>query len=274
MIQTNYGSDDDLRGLLDEYNVHIVICTFAMDFADASDAQLSLIRAADRAVSVKRFIPSEFNVDYDLGDDALPYPDKRFHAVARRQLEKTSLEYTYIYPGMFSDYFGMPHVSTHLRELSLLADPESGLAYLPDDGNAKMATCYTRDVAWYTALALELEKWPRVLTVASSTVTPNQLVALIDKSLGRKLKVTYQPIEQLKDRSATLLPRLEQLASQFPGGIDQVKGLKGDLEASIALGAYDFTDLKDDHLDLVEFFKGKTDPPKTIEELITVWKDH
>lgn len=258
--------------LLKAYKVHTVICTFALDFQAASNSQLTLIRAANQATCVKRFIPSEFNVDYDQTDDVLPYPDKKFHTVARREVERTSLEFAYIYPGMFMGYFGMPNISTHLRELCLFTDATNGIAVVPGDGNAKMAMSYTKHVARYTALALEPDSRPRVMTTASSTATPNELVSLVEKNLGHTLAMTYQPISVLLRHENVVLPRNIPIAEHFPGGLEQLTALSSDLGASIALGAYDFSRLPS-HLDLVEHFAGKTVPPMRVEELIEMaWK--
>lgn len=269
IIQTDYNSEDSLVELLDKHKINTVVCTFALDFQAASDAQITLIKAAERATSVTRFIPSEFNVDYDQDDDLLPYPDKKYHTVARRELEKTTtLEYSYIYPGMFMDYFGMPNISTHLRELCLFVDPTNGVALVPGDGETKMATSYTKDIARYTALALGLDKWPRVMTTASSTVTINELVALVNRNLDIPLKTTYQPLSSLlKHQDRTMLPRNVPIAEHFPEGVEQLSALLADLGASVALGAYDFSRLAG-HLDLVEHFAGETTPPMRIEELL------
>ncbi|KAM3506529.1 hypothetical protein MY11210_007521 [Beauveria gryllotalpidicola] len=272
IIQTDYSSEEALAELLIQHNCHAVICAFGLDFQAASDSQLTLIRAAERAPCVKRFIPSEFNVDYDLPDDVLPYPDKRFHTVARRALEKTSLEFTYIYPGMFMDYFGMPdNVSTlHLRELCLFVDAANGVALLPGDGDTKMAASYTGDVARYTALALGLDKWPLVMTTASSAPTLNELVSMVSKSLGRDLDVEYQSVSALQKRiDSRILPRNVAIAEHFPGGVTQLSALLADLGASVALGAYDFSKLKGE-LNLVNYFYDKTTPPMTIEKLLDI----
>ncbi|KAF7558186.1 hypothetical protein G7Z17_g127 [Cylindrodendrum hubeiense] len=272
LIQTDYSSEPEVAELLAKHNIHTVICTFALDFQAASDSQITLIRAADQASSVKRFIPSEFNVDYDLGDDVLPYPDKKFHAVGRRELEKTSLEFSYIYPGMFMDYFGMPNITTHLRELFVVIDPTNGVAYVPGDGNTKLAMSFTKDVAKYTALALELDKWPRVMTTVSSSMTLNEIIALTEKNLGRKLKVTYQSVPALLKHESLTLPGNIAVAEQFPGGVAQITALTADLEASMALGAYDFDKLPS-HLNLVDHFAGRTETPTKIEDILELaWK--
>ncbi|KAK3300633.1 uncharacterized protein B0H64DRAFT_315727 [Chaetomium fimeti] len=276
--KTDYSSEDALVEQLTKRNVRVVICTFIMDCDSASDAQLCLIRAADRCPCVERFIPSEFNVEYDVDDGILPYPEKRFHVAARRALEKTtSLEYAYIYPGMFMDYFGLPRVPSSLRPLCFFVDPENGLAVLPGDGEARMSMTFTTDAARYIALALELDKWPRVMTTASSTVSLNELVALFEKSLGRKLQVRYQPVEKLLRHEAFDLPTNVDIAGRFPdrfpGGLEQLRGLIADLEAGVAVGAFDFGNLRGD-LNLVEAFQETSPAPKLIEDLVEeAWKD-
>ncbi|RYP12418.1 hypothetical protein DL765_007348 [Monosporascus sp. GIB2] len=248
-----------------------------MDCDSASEAQIRLIRAADQCPCVRRFIPSEFNVEYNVGDNVLPYPEKRFHIAARQELEKTStLEYAYIYPGMFMDYFGLPRVISNLRPLCFFIDPANGQAVLPGDGEAKMSMTFTTDAARYIALALELDEWPRILTTAASTVSLNELVRLVEKSMGRKLEVHYQPVEKLLKHETVDLPTNVNIAKEypwrFPQGLVQLRALVADLEAGVALGAFDFGKLNE-HLDLVKVFEGKVPAPKRIEELIEeAWK--
>ncbi|KAI4599793.1 hypothetical protein KJ359_001529 [Pestalotiopsis sp. 9143b] len=272
LIHTDYSSEESLVQQLAERQVNVIICAFIMDCDSASEAEIRLIRAADKCASVKRFVPSEFNVEYDVGDDVLPYPEKRFHLAARRELEKTStFEYAYVYPGMFMDYFGMPKVETNLRPLCFFVDPEKGLAVLPDDGEARMSMTFTTDAARYIALALDVEKWPRILTTVVSTVSLNELVKLVEKSLGRKLQVLYQPLGKLLKHEAIDLPTNLQIAKEyperFPGGLGQLRGLIADLEAGVALGAYDLSKLTG-HLDLVKVFEGAASGPRKIEDLI------
>ncbi|KAM3563822.1 hypothetical protein MY1884_001082 [Beauveria asiatica] len=270
IIQTDYSCEEALAELLVQHSCHTVICALGLDFQAASDSQLTLIRAAQRAPCVQRFIPSEFNVDYDLPDHVLPYPHKRFHTVARRALEQTSLEFAYIYPGMFMDYFGMPNVSTHLGELCLFVDATNGVALLPGDGETSMAASYTKDVARYTALALELDKWPLVMTTASSALTLNELAGMVSRRLGRDLDVEYQSVSALQNHSdGRILPRNKAIAEHFPGGVKQLSALLAELGASVALGSYDFSKLNGE-LNLVEYFSGKTTPPMTIEKLLDV----
>lgn len=276
LVETDYSSEADLVVLLEQHKIDTVICAFALDFDAASKSQLTLIRAAESAKSVKRFVPSEFNVDYDQPDEVLPYADKRFHTVARRELEKTNLEYTYIYSGMFMDYFGMPNIHGYTRALYLIVDPANRVALIPGDGKARMAVSLTKDVAYYLSRAIELTTWPRIMTVVADTITSNDLVKLIETPLGTTLKVTYQPISILSSHQNDVLPSNVPVSEHFPEGLEQVKALTADLESSIALGAYDFTNIGE-HLDLVAKFSQDKSPVRIEEFLRRAWgknKDH
>ncbi|KAH9898628.1 NmrA-like family protein [Xylariomycetidae sp. FL2044] len=277
IIHTDY-SEESLVERLTEKKVTVVISTLIMDCDSASDAQLRLIRAAEKCTYVSRFIPSEFNVEYDVGDDILPYPEKKYHIAARQELAKTTtLEYAYVYPGMFMDYFGMPKVPSSLRPLCFFIDPAKGMAVLPGDGEARMSMTFTTDAARYLALALEVDKWSRILTTAASTVSLNELVRLVEKSLGRRLEVRYQPVEKLLRHETIDLPTnldiAEDYPERFPQGLTQLRGLIADLEAGVALGAFDLGTLGGGCLDLVKAFEGKVPDPRRIDDLIEeAWK--
>lgn len=59
-VQTDYDDHSTLVQELERHAVQTVICAIGMLGDDCSQAQLSLIRAADQASTVKRFITSEF----------------------------------------------------------------------------------------------------------------------------------------------------------------------------------------------------------------------
>lgn len=272
VIVNDYSSEDSLISQLAEKKIDVVICAFIMDSDEVAASQNHLIAAADKCPCTRRFIPSEYNVEYDVGDDVLPYPEKKYHVAARRVLEKTTLEYTLIYPGMFMDYFGMPRVASSLRPLCFFVDPMNVQAILPGDGEAKMSMTFTTDAARYIALALDLPKWPRIMTTAVSTVTLNELVRLIEKSMRKKLQVRYQPVEALVKHEvhdlSTNIDIARDYPDRFPLGMGQLRGLIADLEAGVAFGAFDFDRMADDHCNLAKEFAGKCKAPQTIERLV------
>lgn len=141
-----------------------------------------------------------------------------------------------------------------------------------------MSMAFTTDAARYVALALDLAKWPRVLSTVTSTVTLNELVRLAEKNLGYTMTVRYQSVEKLlrHEPLADLLGNVDiatAFPNRFPGGLDQVRALVADLEAGVALGAYDLSGLIDKEqgcLDLVRAFEGLegVPPPRRIEEFM------
>ncbi|KAI1318475.1 hypothetical protein F5Y16DRAFT_418533 [Xylariaceae sp. FL0255] len=272
--------------------------------------QLTGTKASVRSPCTHRFIPSEFSIEYDVVDNNILPFEKRAHLAARNELENRTrtLKYTYIYPGMCMDHFGTPRGPSHVRPLLLFTDPANGVAILPGDGEAKMGMCFSTDTARYVALALDMAPgtWARVMTTVTSTVNLNELVGLIEKGLGRKLAVRYQPVERyLKtqkqnwnnrvqivshdiDEASTLadLPGNVDIAKnhpeRFPDGISQLRAFVAELEGAVALGAYDHSALVKNGgrgtgcLDLVRMFEGREDvpTPKRIEEfMIEVWRE-
>ncbi|KAK5215986.1 hypothetical protein LTR72_010960 [Exophiala xenobiotica] len=69
--EVDYTNVAQLTEVLASHKVHTVVSALNVDFQSVSDAQLSLIEAAAAARCVKRFVPSEYNVDYDLNDAIL-----------------------------------------------------------------------------------------------------------------------------------------------------------------------------------------------------------
>ncbi|GME39296.1 hypothetical protein F5Y13DRAFT_155325 [Neofusicoccum parvum] len=68
-LEVDYSNVPVLAEVLAAHNIGTVISALNMDSQNASDAQISLIQAASASGSVTRFIPSDFNVDYDVSDE-------------------------------------------------------------------------------------------------------------------------------------------------------------------------------------------------------------
>ena len=263
-LQTDYKDVGEMTALLESKNIHTIISTLNVDFPLVSEAQVRLIEAAGLSNTVKRFAPSEFNVDYDLGDDILPYPEKKFHVAARRAVEKTNLEYTFFYPGMFMDYFALPRLQTHMRPIYTVLDLEHDEVAVPGDGSAVMSLTYTQDVARFVAASLDLEAWPRVSLIIGSQLTLNELVGKAERIKGEKLEVRYDSLESLRAHSARLLTSNLSIGELFEGGPAQLNALLCDLGAAIALGAYNIAEAKDG-VNLVQLLEGRLERPVDID---------
>ena len=112
------------------------------------------------------------------------------------------------------------------------------------------------------------------MITAVETITLNELVAMVEKHSGKRLQVQYQPVEELLRRNPVEdLPGNVQISKdfpqRFPGGLEQVRALVADLEASVALGAYDFGRLEEGgYVDLVKLFEGREPKPRGLGDLL------
>lgn len=253
--------------LLESKKVHTIISALNVDFQSVCDAQVRLIEAAAASSCVQRFAPSEYNVDYDLDDSVLPYPEKRFHVASRRALEKTRLEYTYFYPGMFMDYFALPRIETHMRPIYTVLDLEHNEVAIPGTGSAVMAMAYTKDVARYIAASLDLDRWPKVSLIIGSQPTVEELAQLAQRITGEKLDIRYDSLDTLKKHSARLLTSNEAVGNLFDGGPEQLKALLCDLGGAIACGAYNIAQSKNG-VDLVSLLGDRIEKPIAIEAFL------
>ena len=68
-LLTNYDDEEDLTQLLNDHNVHTVISALNPPMPEVFEAEIRLIRAAVAAENVRRFVPSQFAIDYEKGDE-------------------------------------------------------------------------------------------------------------------------------------------------------------------------------------------------------------
>jgi hypothetical protein len=61
-------------------------------------------------------------------------------------LKKTSLEHTRFYVGFFLDYWGYPHVPTHVTPLTMAVDMQNEFAALPGTGTTPISFVHTVDI--------------------------------------------------------------------------------------------------------------------------------
>jgi uncharacterized protein YbjT (DUF2867 family) len=135
-----------------------------------------LIDAAKQQ-SVKRFIPSDYSVDYrklDYGDN---------HNLDMRKevfeyLQQSGLEYTLVLNGMFMEFV------THMP----MFDLNQQVFQYWGDGEMLMDLTTTDDIAKYVAEAVSDPALANTaLEVAGDTLTPKQLRATYEEATGSKL---------------------------------------------------------------------------------------
>ncbi len=152
--------------------------------------QKNLIDAAKQQ-GVKRFIPSDYSVDYrklDYGDnDNLDMRKQVFE-----YLQKSGLEYTLILNGAFMDNVGTPYMPQF--------DLEHNTFQYWGDGETPLDFTTTDDTAKYVAEAVtEPELANKALEVAGDVLTAKQLKAAYEEATGNKLlEKPLGSVEELK----------------------------------------------------------------------------
>ncbi|KAF1851632.1 phosphoserine aminotransferase [Cucurbitaria berberidis CBS 394.84] len=272
VVEVDYSSPSAMAQTLRDLKIDTVISTLNLDFEVISQSNINLIRGAAESGVVKRFIPSDFNVDYSLSEEIFPYPEKAFHQAARAELDKhAGLTYCSIQPGMFMDYYGMPHLeNTYLKPLYIITDILAAKAAIPGDGKAKIAFTFTRDIGLYVGalLGLPAEKWPRDAICTGTPISSNELVELAEEVTGTKFDVCYDSLADLRAGKVTELPSNKPFYKLFPEGKPQVDALACNLGVAIANGVYDikgtslnkmFPDIKPKQMKelLIECWAGK-----------------
>ncbi|KAJ5446260.1 hypothetical protein N7491_002342 [Penicillium cf. griseofulvum] len=202
-VQINYDDIASMTHELERHNIHTIISAIGLVSDETSQSQLNLIKAAEKSVSTKRFIPREYS--FVQTTELLSVdPSIQYWLDAADSLKGSGLQYTRIIPGFFMDYWGMPHVKTHLQPFTFGIDISSGTAAIPGDGNNVICMTYTYDMATYLVKALDLEEWPEFSVIVGDEVTYNQVLGMAEEITGKKFKVQYDSLEQIKTGDVTV----------------------------------------------------------------------
>ncbi|CAN9293890.1 unnamed protein product [Alternaria alternata] len=194
VIEADYEDVASVKESLKKHNVDVVISALALFTEESAKAQMNLIQAAIDSGSVKRFMPSEYGVNYSHPGVLEFHPAAKWWLDAADLLRSSHLDFTRVMFGWFSDYFGMPHCKTAL----------------PGDGKASVTFLHSTDVAKYIAALLDEEKrWPEFSAFASDKLTWNKVVETAERVTGEKWEVTYDPIDKLEQGQATLFEQPE-----------------------------------------------------------------
>ena len=99
-------------------------------------------------------------------------------------LQKTSLEHTRFYLGYFLDYWGYPHVPTHVTPLIMAVDMQHEVAALPGTGTTPIAFIHSVDIAKFVAASLDLAVWDEESYIIGDKVTWNEFVRIAEEVKG------------------------------------------------------------------------------------------
>ncbi|KAL8755219.1 MAG: hypothetical protein Q9184_004863 [Pyrenodesmia sp. 2 TL-2023] len=213
-----YDSVDGLVNLLETNEIHTVISTLNPPDPEVQNTQDDLVKAAAKSSTVKRFIPSEWGIDYSIDDERLPLPWKTLKQQTIAELEKhPDLEYTMVFNGYFMDYFGMPHCQSYMPYEPPYIDIPAGKAAIPGSGDDKVTFTYTKDVAKFVRKLVESPtKWPTRSLIAGDVITLNEVVEVAQEARGTKFDVVHDTLEDLRDGKVSEIPAYVALYDYLP----------------------------------------------------------
>lgn len=175
------------------------------------DGQTRLLEAAEKA-GVKKFIPSDFSVDYrklDLGDNSNLDMRKTFLP----RLQQSKLSYVSVLQGSFMEMPLTPFINN--------IDLKNNTFNYWGDGEQLMDYTTTEDTAKYVAeVAADESLINTALTVAGDVVNFKQMKALFETATGRTLTDNrLGSVEELKawieDKKKTAQHPWEYLGQQY-----------------------------------------------------------
>ncbi|KAI8712566.1 NmrA domain-containing protein [Fusarium sp. LHS14.1] len=237
ILPVNYSDVDGLTKVLEDNNIETVIST--LNTMGATEPELNLIAAADRAKSTKRFVPSIWGVKYtqEISDS---FPIAKAKLAVTAALEKTSLEYTSWFIGYFADYYVAPHLPSHMTILRVVIDMANNAAAIPGSGDVPVAFTYTVDLAKFVSASLSLPKWQPETYLVGDKLTWNQLLALAEAVKGTKFSVTYDSVDSLKEGKVSELPSHPAMYGFFPK--EQLQGILATFGLMFEAGLFNLED--------------------------------
>ena len=184
---------------------------------------------AAKQQGVKRFIPSDFSVDYRK----LDYGDNDNLDMRKQVLEHllaSGLEHTLILNGAFMDIIPTPFMPQF--------DLENGIFKYWGDGETPMDFTTTEDTAKYVAEAVsDRELTNTALEVAGEILTMKQLKSAYEEATGKKLEEQHLgSVEELKNwienKKQTADSPLEYIPQQYEYAMVSGKGKLNNIQNS------------------------------------------
>jgi nucleoside-diphosphate-sugar epimerase len=112
-------------------------------------------------------------------------PQHEFRLATIAELKKTDLEWTRIHNGYFLDYYGIPHIESHMMPVVFGVDMANKAAAIPGTGNDTVSFTYTKDLAKFVVAALDLPKWDESLFCYGDKATWNELLSIAEEMRGQ-----------------------------------------------------------------------------------------
>lgn len=147
-------------------------------------------------------------------------------------MNKTNLEWTAIFPGIFLDFYTLS-IPSYTKRSALALDIDGNAAAIPGDGNYTVYFTHTTDLAKYTTALLGLDHWEKKYFAYGDKMTLNEAVAVAEAAKGVKFSVVYDSVEKLKRGEITELPGHKAVYEHF--GSKDAKAMFQKVMAGIAI---------------------------------------
>ncbi|KAF2430777.1 NmrA family transcriptional regulator [Tothia fuscella] len=221
-IALDYKDLNDIKHVLHENKVQVVVSCLVLVDDDSAQAQINLIRAAAQSATVDRFIPTEYYLDFHA-----PIPGSDLLANLQLEAEEEllrhpQLTFTLIRAGIFLDHLAMPYdpKPTYINPFWFFIDMESEKAVFPGDGSYPLVLTHSTDVAAYIdrLVGLPAAEWPRKSLIASNSLQVKDLEPLIQEVTGQSFQITWDSEDVIRDSRITQLPSNHAIFSDGTNG--------------------------------------------------------
>ncbi|KAK5996420.1 Oxidoreductase swnN [Cladobotryum mycophilum] len=210
-LAVDYNNVEQIKSVLQENKIEVVIAALLLADDTVTQSQITLIRAAAQSGTVKKFIPTEYHLDYNVPVDGVEIHFAKYQLQCEEELKRQpALTYTLIRNGLFLDYMAMPFhpKPTNLKPYWMFIDLEHEVSVIPGDGTKTVVFTHTEDTAAFIErlIGLPAEQWPRESLVQSNKIQVKDLLDIVKKVSGRDFKVTWESPEAIRKGEITMLP--------------------------------------------------------------------
>lgn len=165
------------------------------------------------------------------------FPPGKGKLAMLQALRSTSLEYTAIYNGYFTDFFVAPRVKTYMLPMSVVVDIPNNFAAIPGTGDVLVDFVYTLDIGKYVAALQGLPKWEKESVIVGDKITLNEFVKLAEQVKGEKFTIVHDSMEKLQSGEITELPSHPALYQYYPKPV--LQAFFASFEVMFEKGAFD-----------------------------------
>jgi nucleoside-diphosphate-sugar epimerase len=163
-------------------------------------AQIPLIKLAEASATITTFYPSEYGTDIEYAPSSATEKPHQLKLQVRKYIKENikKLKVTYLVTGPYSDLY-IGKLGGEAAKTGTF-DAKAKEAILLGSGKDRVSFTTMNDVGrlLVAALVTPTNESPRTLKVNSFTTTPDEILAEFEKQTGSKWKVSYTPLDKLK----------------------------------------------------------------------------